>query len=411
MKVVYVAPAASLEFCRKYEKSSGSGLAGFRKVALIAEGLASLGHQVLILSSYICGASRFERRALTVERLTDSVQIVYPSTVSLRPWGSLLSWMHVGSTVRKVVAEFGPDSAIVYNCHVYECLAIRELLRSAGRIPVVLEIEDLPHARRRDWMNVKPHLDQFCWGAMTKAATAFTAVNESILERIPAGKQSVLLPGVIDERLIALSEKRTPAFCGDEFKLGYFGGLSIGKGTEILIEAVPMLPENWKVIVSGSGPMAPRLNELAERWPGRLKFLGCLDTEQLYEALCSCDCCIIPREKVADGGKSVFPFKTLEYAVSGTHIVASGLPEFRSIDLSWIRTWDGSAKSLIGALSTAKKDYETHRVSRIDSIREVKSRYSSNAVALLLADLMRPEDQREADHTPPDVVKGETQSA
>ena len=197
-------------------------------MSLIAEALALHGHEVVILSSVMLSNSKVAWRAPFHEQLhfaTGVVKVVYPSALMLRPFGGLLNCIRASNIVRQVLKEFIPDAVLVYNTYLFESLAAREVVRLA-KAPIVLEIEDLPLARRRGWFNVKPWLDQQSWGSMLELSVGFTAVNGFILEQLPNDKPKFLLPGVIDRRLEIQSRNRTEPFSHSQRIVGYFGGLS-----------------------------------------------------------------------------------------------------------------------------------------------------------------------------------------
>jgi glycosyltransferase involved in cell wall biosynthesis len=333
--------------------------------------------------------STFGWRARDIEELSDSARIIYPSVFRLRPIGSILSWATVSFTINRIIADFRPDAIIAYNCHVFESLAIRSLSKAVGNIPVLLEIEDLPFARKRNWSNLKPWLDQRCWNSLSVRSSGITAVNETILGMLPA-KPKFLLPGVIDPKLLEYGSTRQPAFSGTKRTLGYFGGLSPEKGVQVLLETVPRLPGDWRIIVAGSGPLTPEFAKAAERYPERLTFLGSISNPAaLYPAMCSCDCALVPREHVCD--ESVFPFKVFEYLVAGTQIIACNLPRFRSIDLSFIVSWDGESTSLLDSLERAGQTFREQASARENARRLVIQQYSAHRVADSILELLAPQ--------------------
>jgi glycosyltransferase involved in cell wall biosynthesis len=257
----------------------------------------------------------------------------------------------------------------------------RELTR-LKKTPIVLEIEDLPLARRREWFNMKPWLDQWCWNDMLKMASAFTAVNEPIFDLLPNDKPRYLLPGVIDEHLVTRSRSRQPPFNNSQRTLGYFGGLGHEKGCQALIDLVPQLPSEWRLMVTGSGSLAGDFERLSKEYPDQLLFLGYLSVTQLYEAMCACDCTVIPLEQTSEGGRGVFPFKTLEFVVAGTHVIASPLPALRDLDLSFIQRWDGcSVDSLLAELFQAESEFRREQSAREKAIATILTRYSLSGVA------------------------------
>jgi glycosyltransferase involved in cell wall biosynthesis len=296
--------------------------------------------------------------------------------------------MRSSSIVRKLLAGFRPDAVIVYNSHVFEMLCTKTLRRRLGRLPILLEIEDLPHARRRGWLNIKPRMDEMCWNTMLAGANAFTAVNQAIFDKLPATKSKFLLPGIVDPLLVERAATRQPPFLGRTKTLGYFGALGEEKGVGVLLELVPQLPGDWQVVVTGMGTLSGELSALSRRYPDRLRFLGRVEDHELCQLLCECDCTLIPKEWIVNPSEGVFPFKTFEYIVSGGHIIGSNLPRSCGVDLSFIKPFNGTVTDLLQALSTAHADYLSTDDMRQQARREIVSLYGMKAVGERILDLL-----------------------
>ena len=385
MNILYIAPFTGTEFLREFGGLESSGLACTRKVGLIGRELAAQGHQVQILSSYMLSNRAMGWRKEMTEQLSESCRVLYPGAWMLRPLGSVLNWMRADHILRGVVSSFKPDAVIVYNTYVFESICTKILLRRIGNLPVVLEIEDMPLARQRGRLNVKPRLDQMCWKAMVEAASAFTAVNQTILDELPLDKKKVLLPSALDPTILQSAAERRRAFSRPGTRMvGYFGGLTEDKGVGVLIETVPQLPRGWKMLVSGSGPLATSFASMSKSFPDRLQFLGRVEDLELCRAMVECDCTVIPRERIDRPGESVFPFKAFEYIMSGSHLIACNLPSACDVDLSFVRRFDGTAAGLLAALATAEEDFSTCEEARERAIAGIASRYGVSAVAKTL---------------------------
>jgi glycosyltransferase involved in cell wall biosynthesis len=258
------------------------------------------------------------------------------------------------------------------------------------QIPIVIEVEDLPLARRREWFNLKPRLDQCCWKGMLQRASAFTAVNGYILNLLPDNKPKYLLPGIIDDQLLKNSRSRLMPFSGTSRTIGYFGALTEDKGSAVLLDLVPRLPDAWRLVVTGSGPLAPDFERLNCRFPDRLNFLGRIDETRLYQAMCACDCTVIPMERISYEGKGVFPFKTLEFIAAGTHVIASPLATLGDLNLAFIQRWDGkSVDQLLVEIACAESKFMQEQSIRQNAITTILDRYSLSGVANLFSRLFR----------------------
>jgi glycosyltransferase involved in cell wall biosynthesis len=388
MKILYIAPFVTDKVLLENGASNTSVLAGSKKVNMISNELAKLGHEVMILSSYMSSKRLFRWRKSEEELLSGSVRVFYPSTSMLRPLGSLLNWARSAAIIRGLISKFRPDAAIVYNSHVFEALCTKHLLQQIGSLPILLEIEDLPHARKRGWINIKPRLDQLCWDSMLAKATAFTAVNQPIFDRLPPDKPRFLLPGIIEPLLAEEAQSRRTPFSIHTKILGYFGALGVEKGVAVLLRLVPQLPEDWRVVVTGAGALSEQLLALSQRYPERLRFLGRVEDHELRRLLCECDCTLIPKERIVNPGEGVFPFKTFEYIVSGGHVIGCNLPQSCGVNLSFIKSFDGSVDDLLQALSTAQADFLVTDNARQRARHEIVSLYGARAVGMKIYDLL-----------------------
>lgn len=390
MKVLYISPVGTPAYHARHGDTDPA-VGAVRKAQLILEALTRAGHDVMMLSSAVTSANRFEWRREERESWTmgsgKDVDISYPATFTVRPIGGLLNAVRAPWLAGRLLAEFVPDTIISYNTHVFESLAALTLKRRVG-VPIVLQLEDLPLARRREYGNLKPWLDQRCWGYMLREASAFTAVNESILSMLPAEKPKHLLPGIIDDRLIHASERRVPPFSTGTRSLGYFGWLSTEKGVDVLLEAATSLPEGWRLKVTGSGPLHSDFADLARSMPDRVEFLGNLGVDALYDALCSCDATAVPYEQITGNRCGVFPFKVLEYLVAGTHIISTPLPSIGDVDLGFIGRWDGSVEGLGSELRRAESCYREEQELRSAATAAARSRFTIAGASALLSELL-----------------------
>jgi glycosyltransferase involved in cell wall biosynthesis len=363
--------------------SNTTNLGGSRKSELIFSALANSGHNVLVLSFAMLSNSRIGIRRPQREFIQldggKKVRIEYPAAFMLRPFGGVINCVRARSIVKKLIRDFDPHVAIVYNPSLFQSLASMELTRAD--IPIILEIEDLPLARFRGLLNIKPRLDQMCWGLMLQKASAFTAVNQPIYDLLPPGKPRLLLPGIIDQDLIECSQKRRKPFRGEKRCLGYFGALTREKGVDLLLDLVPRLDSPWQLVVTGSGPLAASLERLGSEFPDRMRFLGGVDKRMMYEAMCSCDCLLIPRENITNDGQGVFPFKTYEYVVSGAHIISVALPPNNlANNASFFQRWDGTLSSLLILIDQSQYDYEKEQEQRTELTNFIIDNFSTQSI-------------------------------
>jgi hypothetical protein len=381
MKILMIAAYMSRAAREEYGDTRSSDLGGSRKIELLLAAMKGAGHDVLLLSSAMPGGARSGLRREKRETLDcgrGGAEVIYPPALHMSPFGGALNILRARSLASKVIAEYEPDVVWLYNSYVFEYMAASGRRWGAGfpSPALILEVEDLPLARRRGWLNLKPRLDALCWRPLLGIASGFCAVNSGIMAMLPAEKPRLLLPGMLDDRLVELAGGRTRPFSGRGRRLGYFGGLRAGKGGEVLIELIRRLPPEWSMVVSGGGSMAEDVRRLESERPGRVRFLGMVDSSLLYETLCSCDGAIVLPERVEAGEHSVFPFKIFEYLVADAHVIAPRLPAIEGVDLGYMRPWDGTVDSFLDLLGSAEADHAARHDERARARAEVLRRYT-----------------------------------
>lgn len=391
MKILYIAAVGTLAY-RARHADTGFELGGLRKAGMSIEALTRAGHEVMMLSSAVTTGSRIEWRKEEREHWAlptgAVVEVRYPATFPVRPIGGLLNSARAPWLARRLLEDFVPDHIISYNTSVFESLASLTVCRRLGT-PILVQLEDLPLSRRREYGNLKPWLDQRCWRHMLRAASAFTAVNESILSMLPADKPKRLLPGIIDDGLTHASNLRSRPFSRATRSLGYFGALTREKGVGVLLEVANSLPGAWRLKVAGSGPLKSEFEALARTNPDRLEFLGNLSGNALYDALCSCDATAVPLEKITGDRAGVFPFKVLEYLVADTHIISTALPSIGDVDLDFIERWDGSVEGLVSGLNRAESEYREEQGVREAAASSARSHFTLAGASALFSELLQ----------------------
>ena len=111
---------------------------------------------------------------------------------------------------------------------------------------------------------------------------------------------------------------------GAELRLGFIGSLAQHKGILTLLEAFRGLPAHWRLLIAGSGPLAPEVEEAA-RLDHRISYLGHVEGDRKDDFLDAIDLMVIPSE-----WEEPATFVVVEAAVRGMPAVVSdrgGLPE------------------------------------------------------------------------------------
>ena len=365
----------------------GSGdipaLGAAKKIASVVGALSVFGREVILVNS---AHNATKRAGMTVSlcelRPGLKIRMVTLPTQASRPVGKVVNLLLARSLAKKVAREFASDGVAllwIYNGYAFESRFALELVGRTG-CPLVVELEDMPFARKRPG-NLKPKLDDYYLRRILPKATLVTCVNEPLANSygIASGKK-LLLPGLVDENLVDAMTSRRP-FSGPFRTVGYFGNLSEEKGADLLLRVIERSPANWKFIVTGTGVLAEKFSAKAGDAPDVLKFFHNASDAEVTSQMLECDVIINPHRPIADMGNGVFPFKVIEGLASGRLVISTAVPSC-GLDLeSAILFFEGSAESLCDALDSAYHFYIS-RQDRVDAIaREVNLRHSESALS------------------------------
>jgi glycosyltransferase involved in cell wall biosynthesis len=379
MNILYIGPYVSSEYkLRNVEPNIGS-LAASKKIDLMMDIFTKLGHKPIILSSINYHSSNYNFFKKTQTEILSKneidIKIIYPPGLRFKLIGGLLNCLMVKKIISKTIKNYRPDVIILYNSYLFEALVYRAIFKKF-KTPLVLQIEDLPYARKRGKLNIKPFLDKLSFDKLLLKANQYLIVHENLRGLIPIGKPCLTLPGILDPALISQSKLRKPPFSSAKKILGYFGGLDESKGVGVLFRLIKNLPTDWIIFISGAGNLSEKFRDLELEYPEKLKFYGVIDSITLYSLMCQCDCVLVPPERIVSKGVSVFPFKIFEYIASGAMIICPKIDGLDALGLTFLTNWDGSDKSLLRVLMDSETLYLKLRLNYIASRNQIISRYT-----------------------------------
>jgi hypothetical protein len=249
-----------------------------------------------------------------------------PSTFGSRRIGKLVNILQVRSVAEAVLKIGNPKAVWLYNGYSFESRFGR-IMHDKVACPVILELEDWHFSRGRGW-NPKPLLDWFFWRALMPRVSYAFAVNSFLADRMGGVSGRVgLFPGIVTDGIAVLNQRHPPfSRDGDDCVVGYFGGLSVEKGADLVAALVTELPSGFKMIVTGSGELEGAFRKLQEESGGRLAFYGRVDDKKLLELIGSCDVLLNPHAPIDSMDNGVFPFKVIEGIASGRLMISTALP-------------------------------------------------------------------------------------
>ena len=299
-----------------------------------------------------------------------------PPGLPSRKLGKLWNVLAAPAFMRALVG-LRPAFVWVYNSYSFEARAALFLKRHAAS-KVVLELEDMPLARPRG-LNPKPWLDQHFLPRLLAAADLVTYVNAALRRDAALRTQrSLLFPSLLQQALVDTTP--APRFAQATRRLGYFGGLDAEKGAGMLLDAVPRLPEGWKLVVTGVGSLEPGFAAAQQAHPQRLEFHGRVTHAKVLELMQGCDAIVNPHTPITQMNEGVFPFKVCEALASGALLVSTALP---SIDIDLSRSmlgFDGTVDGLLGALDQAPAFHARHRDDIAGTRSAICDRYSEASI-------------------------------
>ncbi|HEX3008041.1 MAG TPA: glycosyltransferase family 4 protein, partial [Bacteroidales bacterium] len=112
----------------------------------------------------------------------------------------------------------------------------------------------------------------------------------------------------------------------------YQGSINMGRGLELMIEAMPYIPQA-KLVIAGDGPELGKLRTLAGKLPvdGKVEFTGNIPPDQLRGLTMRASVGISIEEPMGASYISALPNKLFDYIAAQVPVLVSDLPEMRAI--------------------------------------------------------------------------------
>ncbi len=293
-------------------------------------------------------------RAIPAEEKHGDPEVFHPRWAWLPrrlSWPAEVRALHfwAGRTLKRLALEFRPTAVISSWLHPWGTYAA--YLRSSLRVPWLAWAEgsDLllyPH-KYRGWHKIEKLLRE--------NVDAVVLVSEALNRKAQeiTSLPRLVIPNGFNRELFSFAEGPPP---GPPFELAAVGNLSPVKGFDILLEAMKILGNGYRLTLVGDGQERTRLETIAAEAQLQVNFTGALAPDKLPEILKRAHLFCLPSRSES------FGIAALEALGCGTPVVASrvgGLPEIiiqgkngflftpgnarelaHNINLAVTRTWD-----------------------------------------------------------------------
>lgn len=294
----------------------------------LAQSLTKAGHQVLI----VC-----ERwpRTLQREETVGGIQVVrlpfrVPSGFIRPKLTYALSTLQIRSQLCSIIRDFGAQilhvQCVSSQSH-YAMVAQRRM-----RIPLIVTLQG-ELSMDASGIYQRPGFAQSLMLRTLKSADAITACSKHTLTEAEnffidrggapfANRSSVIYNGIDFTEF-----GRVEAFYHVKPYLFALGRHVPQKGFDVLLRALPHIPENYDLLLAGDGPCRRELEELAASMGigGRVVFLGRIESETVRSVMKGAAMFVLPSRH------EPFGIVNLEAMASGTPIIATavgGVPEY-----------------------------------------------------------------------------------
>lgn len=353
--IVIVAPYSPIGSC------DAPNLGAARKIEAVIGMLGSRDKFIVLVNT--AHHSYLKAPLSTAKKIIGGVDVIEltPATISNRRVGKLLNIIDVPAVVAAILKIGRPELVWLYNGYAFESRFGRLIYKRAD-CKVILELEDWHFSRGRG-LNPKPFVDWFFWRALLSCTSYAFAVNASLAARMGGVSAKVgLFPGVVADGVANLNVDFPPFSRADKScVIGYFGGLSEEKGASHVAALISQLPQNFRMVVTGSGKLEGVFQKLHDEYGEKLEFHGRVGDEKLLELIGSCDVLLNPHAPIDTMANGVFPFKVIEGIASGrlmisTHLPSSGLNNV----LQGVEFIPNDSQQLLRAVVNARSTYKTN---------------------------------------------------
>jgi glycosyltransferase involved in cell wall biosynthesis len=274
------------------------------------------GRELIILSAPPKAASRRQFKWLppVTTRFAGYRQLFCPNWDGPKLRVPLLWFFYARHVFQQVRAG---DIVVIDNYEFIYVVAAR-WLNLFRRVTFILDYEDGKHLIERSWGKILSSLAEWAGRPLIRAALL---AHPKLSDRLPPAVVTEVIPGFIPYKIPGIT--RAPAA---EIRLLYSGSMDRARGLDLLLEALPLLPEcGWRLDITGHGPLADSVTRFVQetRWRDRVEYHQSLPPKE-YEALLAAAHVGLNCQRSSDPISDVtFPSKVFTYLAAGLLVLSS----------------------------------------------------------------------------------------
>lgn len=303
-----------------------ANLGASRKLETIISILSKLNKKIVLVNSAhnLTKATPASTQQMTVAGI-DLIEIT-PATYGNRLLGKLINLFCIDQVLKEIKKIGQPEFVWLYNGYAFEMLFALKAKKILN-VPMVLEFEDWHFSRGRG-LNPKPYIDYFFWRLAKHAMAGSFVVNKLLAKKMCSlGNGVELLPGIVPNVLADIASNSVPFKNGaNAVNVGFFSGLNVEKGADVVLQLAHKLPDGYVLHVTGAGALGDDFEQAAKALNGKLCYHGRVSDTALYQIIEKCDVMLNPHVSIELMNNGVFPFKVIEAVASGRLLISTSVP-------------------------------------------------------------------------------------
>jgi glycosyltransferase involved in cell wall biosynthesis len=292
-----------------------------------------------------------------------------------------LSWFFYARHVLRHVRS--GDLVLIDNYEFIYIVAAR-LVQIFRRVTFILDYEDGKHLIDRGWAGILSGWAEALGRPLLRGA--FLA-NPALGKRLPDSLPTEVIPGFVPQNLPGITREPGPA--GVRFL--YSGALDRTRGVDLLLEALPHLPETgWHLDITGHGPLGESVARFLQdsRWQGKVKYHQALPPEAYERVLAAAQVGLNCQRKSDPISDVTFPSKVFTYLSVGLLVIssqASAVPQLCANACFYYE--QETPQALAGAMQAVIENFQEVR-QKLD-LAVVCERYSPEATTVRMKRLLK----------------------